>query len=65
LYTSQNGQLVDTAHLHLADWLHGVRTGAPVSCGIDKAFEEGITAMMATIAYREQKVVKWDGEEIN
>ena len=64
LYTSQNGRLVDTAHLHLADWLHGVRTGAPVSCGIDEAFEEGIATMMATKAYREQRVVKWDGENI-
>jgi len=64
LYTSQNGQLVDTAHLHLADWLHGVRTGAAVSCGIDEAFEEGITAMMTTIAYRQQRVVKWDGKKI-
>lgn len=64
LYTSRGGRLVDTAHLHLADWLHGIRTGAPVSCGIDEAFEEGITAMMATIAYREGRVVRWDGEKV-
>lgn len=64
LYTSKDGRLIDTAHLHLANWLHGVRTGASVSCGIDEAFEEGITAMMATIAYREGRVVKWDGEKV-
>ncbi|RCW30419.1 Gfo/Idh/MocA family oxidoreductase [Marinilabilia salmonicolor] len=64
LYTSQGGRMVDTAHLHLAEWLHGIRTGAAVSCGIDEAFEEGITAMMATIAYREGRVVRWDGEKV-
>ncbi|PWD97547.1 Gfo/Idh/MocA family protein [Marinilabilia rubra] len=64
LYTSQGGRIIDTAHLHLADWLNGVRTGAPVSCGIDEAFEEGITAMMATKAYREKRVVRWDGEKV-
>ena len=64
LYTSQGGQIIDTAHLHLANWLHGMRTGAPVSCGIDQAFEEGITAMMATKAYREKRVVRWDGEQV-
>jgi predicted dehydrogenase len=64
LYTSQGGKIVDTAHLHLADWLHGIRTGAPVGCGIDEAFEEGISAMMATMAYREQRVVKWDGKNV-
>ena len=64
LYTSQNGEIVDTAHLHLADWLHGIRTGTSVSCGIDQAFEEGIATMMATYAYRQQRVVKWDGDKI-
>jgi len=64
LYTTKGGRIVDTAHLHLADWLHGIRTGAPVSCGIDEAFEEGITAMMATIAYREERVVRWDGQKM-
>jgi len=64
LYTSQGGKIMDTAHLHLAEWLRGIRTGAPVSCGIDESFEEGITAMMATIAYREGRVVRWDGEKV-
>jgi predicted dehydrogenase len=64
LYTSQGGRMVDTAHLHLGNWLNGIRTGAPVSCGIDEAFEEGVTALMATIAYREGKVVRWDGHKV-
>ncbi|SFE83663.1 Gfo/Idh/MocA family protein [Thermophagus xiamenensis] len=64
LYTSHDGKIVDTTHLHIAEWLNGIRRGTPVSCGIDEAFEEGITAMMATIAYREGRVVRWDGKKV-
>lgn len=64
LYTSQGGRIIDTAHLHLEEWLNGIRTDAPVSCGIDEAFEEGVTAMMATMAYREGRVVRWDGKKV-
>lgn len=64
LYTSQNGKMVDTTHLHLAEWLHAIRTGSRTSCNIDRAFEEGITAQMATMAYREEKVKRWDGERV-
>jgi predicted dehydrogenase len=64
LYTSHGGRIVDTAHLHLSEWLQGIRTGTAVSCGIDESFEEGVTAMMATIAYREKRVVRWDGEKV-
>lgn len=64
LYTSQNGQMVDTTHLHLAEWLNGIRTGSPTSCNIDRAFEEAITAQMATMAYRDGQVKRWDGERV-
>ncbi|MEX0982371.1 MAG: hypothetical protein WD577_14925 [Bacteroidales bacterium] len=30
---------------------------------IDQAFEEGITAAMATIAYKENRKVTWDHEK--
>ena len=64
LYTSQNGKMIDTTHLHLSEWLHAIRTGASTACNIDRAFEEGITAQMATLAYREGKVKRWDGEKV-
>ncbi len=64
LYTSQNGKMVDTTHLHLAEWLHAIRTNITPSCDINQAFEEGITAQMATLAYREGKVKRWDGERV-
>jgi hypothetical protein len=63
LYSKRGGYIIDTTHLHLAEWLHAIRTGTEVSCGADKAFEEGITAMMAIKAYREEKMIKWDGEK--
>jgi len=34
----------------------------PPTCNIDQAFEEGITAAMATIAQREKRNVFWDRE---
>ncbi|MCG8581277.1 MAG: Gfo/Idh/MocA family oxidoreductase [Bacteroidales bacterium] len=64
LYTSHNGKMMDTTHLHLAEWLHAIRTGSSTSCNINRAFEEGITAQMATLAYREEKVKKWDGDKV-
>lgn len=64
LYSKTGNSIVDTTHLHLAEWLHAIRTGAEVSCGVDEAFEEGITAMMAIKAYREEKMIKWDGENV-
>ncbi len=62
LYTYRHGRRVDTTHLHLAEWLDAIRTGKQPSCDIDQAFEEGITAAMATMAYREQRQVFWDKE---
>jgi predicted dehydrogenase len=60
LYTYREGRRVDTTHLHIAEWLECIREGKQPSCNIDRAFEEGITASMATIAYRENRKVFWD-----
>jgi len=63
LYTYRGGVRVDTAHLHISEWLHGIRTGEQPSCNIDRGFEEAITAHMATKAYRENRMVFWDKEK--
>ncbi|HER09761.1 MAG TPA: Gfo/Idh/MocA family oxidoreductase [Bacteroides sp.] len=63
LYTYRGGRRVDTTHLHIAEWLEGIRQGKQPSCNIDQAFEEGITAAMATMAYREGRKVYWDREK--
>ena len=62
LYTYVQGKRVDTTHLHIREWLNCIRTGEQPSCNIDQAFEEGITAHMATIALRENRKVFWDAE---
>lgn len=63
LYTFRGGQRVDTAHLHIKEWLEGIRHGSPVSCGIKESVEEAITAHMGTVSYREGKKVFWDEDK--
>jgi predicted dehydrogenase len=65
LYTYRGGQQVDTAHLHLKEWINGIRFGTPVSCGIKEGVEEAITAHMGTIAYRNNKKVFWNNDTKN
>jgi hypothetical protein len=60
LYTYRNGRRMDTTHLHKAEWIECIREGRQPSCNIDQAFEEGISAGMATLAYREKRTVVWD-----
>ncbi|MBN2697859.1 MAG: Gfo/Idh/MocA family oxidoreductase [Bacteroidales bacterium] len=63
LYTYRNGRRFDTTHLHIAEWIDAIREGKQTSCNIDQAFEEGITAAMATIAYKENRKVYWDRDK--
>jgi len=63
LYTYRGGKRVDTTHLHVAEWIHAIRENKQPSCDIDQAFEEGISAAMATIAYKEKRMVIWDKEK--
>ncbi len=64
LYTYRNGRRVDTTHLHIREWLNCIAAGAQPSCNIDQAFEEGISAHMATRALRENRKVYWDPEKL-
>ena len=63
LYTYRGGKRVNTTHLHIREWLDGIRTGIQPSCNIDQAFEEAMTAHMGTIAYKENRKVGWDPEK--
>lgn len=60
LYTYRGGRRVDTTHLHLREWLEGIRSGTQPSCNIDAGFQEAITAHMGTLAYHNKKQVFWD-----
>jgi hypothetical protein len=63
LYTYRGGRRVDTTHLHIAEWIEAIREGKQPGCNIDQAFEEGISAAMATKAYKENRTVHWDKEK--
>jgi len=58
--TTINGRQVDITHLHLKQWLDCIRNGGNPTCDIDKAFEEGITYLMAHRSYIEKRRVEWD-----
>ncbi len=60
MYTMRGGRPVNTAHLHIKDWLDCIRNGGQPSCNIDRGFEEAITCHMATLSYLEGRKVEWD-----
>lgn len=63
LYTYRGGKRYDTTHLHIREWLDAIREGKQPSCNIDQAFEEGISAAMATISLKENRKVFWDRDK--
>jgi predicted dehydrogenase len=58
--TSINGQEVDITHLHIKEWINCIRNGGTPSCNIDRAFEEGMTCLMAHKSYIEKRRVTWN-----
>jgi predicted dehydrogenase len=60
--TMVNGKPVDVTHLHIKEWLDCIRSGATPTANIDRAFEEGITCLMAHKSYMEKRQVFWDKE---
>ena len=55
-----DGVAVDVTHLHLKEWINCIRNGGETSDNIDRAFEEGITILMAQKSYVEKRRVEWD-----
>ncbi len=60
LYDYREGKRVDITHLHMKEWFSCIGSGKKPSCPIDVSFEEAITAIMATLAYKTGKKVTWD-----
>ena len=58
--TNVNGKKVDVTHLHLKEWVDCIRSGETPTANIDRAFEEGITILMAHKSYIEKRQVNWD-----
>ncbi|MGI6073835.1 MAG: Gfo/Idh/MocA family oxidoreductase [Fermentimonas sp.] len=63
LYSYIGGKRYNTTFLHLREWIEAIRTGRDVSCGIDRGFEEAITAHMGTRAYLEGRTMYWDADK--
>jgi len=63
LYTFINGRRVDVTHLHIADWLNGIRTNKQPKCNIDYGFEEAIVAHMGTLSLKLGRRIEWDHKE--
>jgi hypothetical protein len=61
--TSVNGRNVDVTHLHVREWLNCIRNGGTPSTNIEKAFQEGVTCIMAHKSYVEKRVVEWNEAE--
>ncbi len=55
-----NGRPVDVTHLHIREWIDCIRNGGTPSDDIEKAYEEGITVLMAHRSYLEKRRVEWD-----
>ncbi len=55
-----NGREIDVTHLHLKEWIDCIRNGGETSGNIERAFEEGITVLMAHKSYMEKRRVEWD-----
>jgi hypothetical protein len=60
LWTYRDGRRVDSAMLHLREWLSAIRNGTPVSCGIEEGFEEAMTAHMAGLSWKIGRRIDWD-----
>lgn len=58
--TNINGQAVDVTHLHMKEWIDCIRNGGEPSANIERAFEEGVTCLMAHKSYLEKRQVSWD-----
>ena len=58
--TNINGRSIDVTHLHLKEWIDCIRNGGVPSANIERAFEEGVTCLMAHKSYIEKRRVEWD-----
>lgn len=45
---------------HQRDWIDCIRGGQVPRCGMDRAFEEGVTIVMSVESYFKERKVKWD-----
>lgn len=52
----------DGETLHLANWVESIRAGRPCICPAEAGVAGAAAAQLGNIAYREQRVARWDDE---
>jgi hypothetical protein len=57
-YNFKAGELKVSSHQQ--DWIDCIRSGRVPRCGMDRAWEEAVTIVMAVEAYLKERTVKWD-----
>ncbi|QGY47195.1 gfo/Idh/MocA family oxidoreductase [Maribellus comscasis] len=61
LSTTRIGDIkMDVTHLHMKEWIDCIRGGGTPAGNIERAFEEGVTILMAQKSYLEERKVEWD-----
>lgn len=60
--TTIAGRPVDVTHLHMKDWIDSIRANHLPTANIEMAYQEGITCLMAHLAYVYKRRVEWDPE---
>jgi hypothetical protein len=58
--TTINGLQVDVTYLHIKEWIECIRSGNTTSANIERAFEEGVSCLMAHKSYVEKRRTEWD-----
>lgn len=58
--TNIKGRQVDLTYLHIKEWIDCIRNGGIPAANIERAFEEGVTCVMANKSYLEKRRVEWD-----
>jgi hypothetical protein len=57
-YSMKPGELKISNHME--NFIECVRSRQQPRCGIDRAFEEGVTIAMSVEAYHRERKVRWD-----
>ena len=58
--TNINGKQMNVTYLHIKEWIDCIRSGKTPTANIERAYEEGITCLMAHKSYLEKRKVEWD-----
>ena len=59
-FTDLNGKRADVTRIAIEEFYDNIRFGKKPKCSVDDGFEAAVACHMGTLAFRENRVVKWD-----